>query len=67
MDKTTLRVEDQIWNDLVERKLFCTARQISRKLMVPISTVRSYLHMWHKRQVLDVKVVGNQNFYRIKE
>lgn len=67
MDKTTLRVEDQIWNDLVERKLFCTARQISRKLMVPIATVRSYLHMWHKRQVLDVKVVGNQNFYRIKE
>jgi hypothetical protein len=62
-----MTVEEQVWNDLCGRKLFCTARQISRKLMVPHSTVRNYLHVWYKSNLLDVKVIGNQNFYRIKE
>jgi len=62
-----MTVEDQVWNDLVGRKQFCTARQISRKLMVPISTVRTYLILWHSKQVLDLQVIGKQNFYRIKE
>lgn len=62
-----MTIEDQVWNDLVGRKHFCTARQISRKLMVPISTVRTYLIMWHGKQVLDLQVIGKQTFYRIKE
>ena len=65
--KESMTVEEQIWNDLCGRKQFCTARQISRKLMVPNSTVRTYLNLWQKSDVLDVKVIGNQNFYRIKE
>lgn len=62
-----MTVEEQIWNDLCGRKMFCTARQISRKLMLPNGSVRTYLNMWVKREVLDIKVVGKQNFYRIKE
>jgi len=62
-----MTVEEKVWNDLVGRKQFCTARQISRKLMVPNSTVRTYLIMWYNKQVLDLQVVGKTNFYRIKE
>lgn len=67
MDKKSMTVEEQVWNDLCGRKLFCTPRQISRKLMVPISTVRTYLIRWHKQHLLDLHVVGKQTLYRIKE
>jgi len=67
VDKKFMNIEEQVWDDLCGRKLFCTPRQISRKLMVPISTVRTYLIMWHKQYLLDVKVIGKQTFYRIKE
>lgn len=62
-----MSIEEQVWNDLCARKFFCTARQISKKLMIPISTVRTYLNNWHKSEVLDIKVIGKQNLYRIKE
>lgn len=62
-----MTVEDQIWEELVKRTQFATARQISRKLMVPHSTVRNCLFNWTKREVLDVKVRANTNYYRIKE
>ncbi len=67
MDKKFMNIEEQVWNDLCGRKLFCTPRQISRKLMVPISTVRTYLIRWHNQHLLDLHVVGKQTLYRIKE
>lgn len=66
-NKYEMTVEDQIWNELVSRKRFCTPRQISRKLRVPHATVRAYMYQWTKRQLLDVIVKDKQNFYRIKE
>ena len=62
-----MTLEDRIWDDLVKRKRFCTARQISSKLQVPLAAVRAFVTGWAARQILDVKIVNRQTFYRIKE
>ena len=62
-----MTVEEQVWSDLVSRKHYTTARRISRKLKIPYSSVKNILWQYNKRQVLDVIVLNNENFYRIKE
>ena len=61
-----MTLEEQIWEDLVSRKQFCSAKQISRKLMISISYVRTVLIVYHKRAILDKVVRDKKNFYRIK-
>jgi ribosomal protein S25 len=62
-----MKVVDQVWEDLVARKHFATARQISKKLKIPYSSVKHILWGFSKRQVLDVVVRNKTNYYRIKE
>ena len=62
-----MKVEDQVWEDLVKRKYFATAKQISKKLKIPYTSVKSILWELNKRQVLDVEVRGNKNYYKVKE
>ena len=61
-----MTLEEQIWEDLVKRKKFCSAGQISRKLMISISHVREVLNAYHQRGILDKVVRAKTNFYRIK-
>jgi len=60
-------LEEKLWNDLVRRKRFCTAQQLANKFMLPPAAARAFLFAWVERQILDVKVVNNKIFYRIKE
>lgn len=62
-----MTLEDRIWNDLVKRKRFCTARQISSRLQVPLATVRAFVTGWANRQILDVIIKDRTYYYRIKE
>ena len=62
-----MKVEDQIWVDLVNRKYFATAKQISNKLNIPYTSTKNVLWQLSRRQVLDVEVRGNKNYYRVKE
>ena len=61
-----MTLEDKIWQDLITRKQFCTARQISRKLTISISHVRTLLNAYHKRGILEKIIKNKTNFYRIK-
>ena len=61
-----MTIEEQIWDDLVKRKRFCSAGQISRKLMVSISYTKQILIAYHKRGILEKVVRNKTNFYRIK-
>ena len=61
-----MTLEEQIWEDLVSRKKFCSAKQISRKLMISISYARTVLIVYHKRGILDKVVRDKTNFYRVK-
>lgn len=62
-----MRVVDQVWEDLVARKQVASARQISRKLKIPYSSVKNILWEFHKRQILDKIVKNNTNYYKIKD
>lgn len=62
-----MTVQDQVWEDLVGRKQFASARQISRKLRVPHQSVRVILWRFYQRQVLDMIVKDKTNYYRIKQ
>lgn len=61
-----MTLEDKVWMDIISRKQFCTARQISRKLSVSISYVRMLLIAYHKRGILEKVVKNKTNFYRVK-
>lgn len=62
-----MTVEEQVWVDLVGRKQFASARQISKKLRIPHQSVRMVLWRFSKRQVLDTIIKDKTNYYRIKE
>ena len=61
-----MTLEEQIWEDLVSRKKFCSAKQISRKLMISMTHVKTVLNNYHQRGILDKVVRDKTNFYRIK-
>jgi predicted DNA-binding transcriptional regulator len=61
-----MTLEEKVWNDLVQRKMFCSARQISKKLMVSISYVRMLLIAYHNRGILERKLKDKTYLYRIK-
>ena len=61
-----MTLEEQIWEDLVKRKKFCSAGVLSRKLMISISYTKEVLSAYHKRGILDKVTRGKTNFYRIK-
>jgi hypothetical protein len=60
-------VQDQVWEDLVGRKQFASARQISRKLRVAHQSVRVILLRVYLRVVMDMIVKEKTNYYRIKQ
>lgn len=62
-----MKVVDQVWEDLVARTRFATARQISKKLKIPYSSVKNILWIFHKREVLDRITKNNTNYYKIKD
>lgn len=58
--------EEQIWDDIAKRVMWFTARQVSKKLMTSVGYVRDICEGYHKRNILDKKIVNKTNYYRIK-
>ena len=62
-DKT---IEQQIWNDIAPRVMWFTAKQIAKKLQVPINTVRKLCEKYYRLEILDKTILNNINHYRVK-
>ena len=62
-----MTVEEMVWNELVQRTEFCSAKTIAKKLSISRSYVRQLLARQYKRGVLDKVIRDKTNLYRIKQ
>jgi predicted DNA-binding transcriptional regulator len=61
-----MTIEEQVWNGLCSRIRYATVADIAKKLKLNKSTVKSYVLMYYKRGLLDMKLRPSDKVKRYK-
>jgi predicted transcriptional regulator len=64
-----MTIEEQVWEALCKRLTYASVDAIAKKAKLNKSTVRSYLLMYYKKGLLDMKLrkLDNVKQYKIKD